>query len=76
MERRTWVKSWLEGSKTVILQHVKESLSISTTTSLIHIRGKRTVFPALSRPRNKSFAPGHQFFLVLFRLWQHAYSCS
>lgn len=54
----TGVKSRLEGCETIILQHVKEGLDVSFRYTVI-VSTELTVFPALSRPRNKSFAPDH-----------------
>lgn len=55
------MESGLKGSETVVLEHVKKSLvnvEMSDGLNVIVVRMERTVFPALSRPRNKSFAPG------------------
>jgi len=58
----TGVKCWLEGGKTVVFEHVKESLRENTvprskfTVSSRCTETRPTVFPALSRPRNRILA--------------------
>lgn len=55
------MESGLKGSETVVLEHVKKSLVNVKMLDGLHVTVEpmeRTVFPALSRPRNKSFAPG------------------
>jgi hypothetical protein len=54
-KKPTRMKSGLKGSKTVILEHVQKSLvRVRKATKGVAVL---TVFPALSRPRNKSLAP-------------------
>ena len=53
------MEGWLEGGKTVVLEHVQKSLlgdSVSMGHAFFGNPTKLTVFPALSRPRKRIFA--------------------
>lgn len=53
----TGMEGGLKGGKSIIFEHVQQRLQKSNSdTTQCHIKEKRTVFPALSRPRNKILA--------------------
>jgi hypothetical protein len=53
----TWVKSRLEGSQSVILEHVQKRLhDLIFQNGADDVKERPTVFPALSKPRKRILA--------------------
>jgi hypothetical protein len=57
VDELTWVESRLEGSQSVILEHVQKCLrGLVYERNTDNVKQRPTVFPALSKPRKRILA--------------------